>query len=272
MTGFTGCVRAFAAAVLGACALAATAKADVYGRPVGVVGAPCCQLSWSGVYVGLNGGHGFGDDEGVLVTETAAGVPIFAGSFGSHDLGGGFGGAQIGANWQAGALVLGIEADVQGGHIGGDSFATVTPYLGPGTSITVGTSNSVRVFGTLRPRIGVAMGNWLLYGTGGLAWGRVRHTMAMSDSLGFVAADRATRTQAGYAAGAGLEYALSPNLSLKLEYQYIDLGSEGHQAVETLGGAATAFAIATDTETNFHTVRLGLNFRFPSHAEVVPLK
>jgi outer membrane immunogenic protein len=72
----------------------------------------------------------------------------------------------------------------------------------------------------------------------------------------------------GYVVGGGVEYAFMPNLSAKVEYQYIDLGTEDYVAgLLFCGGAAcvtTAFAEHTSTRTDFHTVRLGLSWKWSS--------
>jgi outer membrane immunogenic protein len=126
----------------------------------------------------------------------------------------------------------------------------------------VGTNNKVNRFGTLRPRLGLAWDRTLVYATGGLAWGNVEHTMRWRDSFGFTAFDHVAGMQVGYVVGGGIEHAFSRHVSLKLEYQYINLGSQHYTATELDAFAATSgFIVNTDTETDFHTVRLGLNFK-----------
>jgi outer membrane immunogenic protein len=97
--------------------------------------------------------------------------------------------------------------------------------------------------------------------------------MLWNDSAGFVARDQTSSSATGYVVGAGIEHAFSCCWSVKLEYQYINLGSEHYVAPELFipaGGIATAFAIHTDHDTDFHTVRLGLNWRW--HDREKPLK
>ena len=262
-------VIALATGIVGLLGAAATASADGYGsRPV----APCCQSGWSGYYVGINGGYGFsGDDQGVNINQTFATLPFFNGNFGSLDIAGAFGGLQLGANHQIGKWVVGLEADVQGADITDSSLFTFTPYLAPGGTLTVGTRNTVGWFGTLRPRVGFAWDRTLIYATGGLAWGGITHTMQTADNFGFSSSDRKSTLAIGYSVGGGIEHAFSSRLSVKVEYQYIDLGSEHHKAPEFFGAAPTAFAFTTDTHTDFHTVRVGLNYKFHDRGEA-PLK
>jgi outer membrane immunogenic protein len=114
----------------------------------------------------------------------------------------------------------------------------------------------------LRSRFGLAWDRTLVYGTAGLAWGRVEHTMTFRDTAGFNSFDQVAGTQVGYVVGGGIEHAFSPHLSLKVEYQYIDLGSQHHTAVEyDSSGAVSGFRTNIETQTDFHTVRLGLNYK-----------
>jgi outer membrane immunogenic protein len=95
--------------------------------------------------------------------------------------------------------------------------------------------------------------------------------MQMTDSFGFSASDRKSTLAIGYSVGGGIEHAFSSRLSVKVEYQYIDLGSEHYKAPEffaaPIGPASTSFAINTNTHTDFHTVRVGLNYKFQDRGE-----
>src|SRR6478672_10038711 len=131
------------------------ANADAYDRVSAV--APRA-FSWTGFYIGGNGGGAWNNDQTVHITESNAnpGLPpieTFSANFGSLSSSGGFGGVQIGANLQLGAVVLGFEADGQWANITGESAATVGySFLGvpdPRT-VTVTTSSNVNRFGTLR--------------------------------------------------------------------------------------------------------------------------
>jgi outer membrane immunogenic protein len=261
--------------ILALCGSVATASADGYARRP--VGAACCAFSWTGLYIGVNGGYAWSEDQTVRIDEfdvTPATAPptLFSrNNFGSLSPAGGFAGVQAGANLQLGAIVLGFEADAQWADIDGDSAFTLSPYLVAGDFATVTTSNKVSRFGTFRPRVGLAWDRTLVYATGGLAWGRVEHTMTWRDSYGFAAVDHVAGTHVGYAVGGGVEHAFSPHVSLKVEYQYIDLGSEHYAALEYSGGNTSQYVVNTDTRTDFHTVRLGLNVKLGGR-EAAPLK
>src|SRR5262249_40681995 len=77
-------------------------------------------FSWTGFYIGVNGGGGFGAGHNAIVNETFAGAPFVSGTwpgsgnFGKLDPSGGFGGGQIGCNYQVQNWVFGVETDIQG--------------------------------------------------------------------------------------------------------------------------------------------------------------
>jgi outer membrane immunogenic protein len=119
-------------------------------------------------------------------------------------------------------------------------------------------------FSTIRGRAGYAFDNFLLYGTGGFAFGAVHNRVFVNG----VADAHKDATETGFAAGGGVEYAITPQISVKAEYQYIDLGSYKLSAL-VLG--APGVTMTTNTlENNLNTVRLGLNYRLARAYE--PLK
>ena len=250
--------------------------AQAADMPLKAPPVPIAVYNWTGFYVGINGGYGFSArDEDVVWNETFATTPFFGpASAGSLNPAGAFGGVQVGYNQQLGSLVVGIEADLQGAGISDSATGVTTPYLAPGGVASMTSKNSVGWFGTVRPRLGFAWDRTLLYATGGLAWGGITHEMQWSDNFGFsTPQDRVSSSQVGYVLGGGIEYGFSHNLRLKLEYQYLDFGTTHYKAPELFGpgGAATAFAINTDTHTDFHTVRVGLNWKWDERREA-PLK
>ena len=264
-------VIALSAGILVFCGMVATASADGYDRP-----GSCCALSWNGYYVGVNGGYGWESSQTVHVNETFAGAPFSSFNYGSLSPDGAFGGFQVGANRQSGSLVFGVEMDAQGSDIVGNSAFTQT-----GNSATVTTSNKVEAFGTIRARAGFLAGyQTLLYGTGGIAFGDIVHRMTWADihSAGggrggqfFTGEDRENRGEVGYVLGAGIEHIFSPHMSVKLEYQYIDFGTQHYSSPEMHRAVASEFVFETSTRTDLQTVRLGLNYQFYEDRSV-PLK
>ena len=113
--------------------------------------------NWTGFYVGINGGGGWGRS-----TQTdAAGV-----TSGSYNQSGGLVGGTVGYNWQMTNWVLGLEADWDWANIDGSTNPVVCAAPGCFTDL--------RSIGTVRPRLGYAWDRWLVYVTGGLAWGDIK--------------------------------------------------------------------------------------------------
>lgn len=198
---------------------------------------------WTGAYIGIHGGIGGGEFDHSYRIETEfdpVGADVSDRAFGA------FGGAQIGYNYQfAPNWVAGVEADISASGIKAEHSEKSTDGYR--------TSYEVRIdwFGTLRGRIGYALGDVLVYGTGGGAYGRVAYSE--DDNAGF--SEKLSDTNWGWTAGAGLEYGMTSNITLKTEYLYVDLGSL----------KATDFLYNGDrieSETAFHTIKAGLNYRF----------
>ncbi|HZT26868.1 MAG TPA: outer membrane protein [Pseudolabrys sp.] len=214
----------FLAAAMAAPSLAADLPRPAYKAPVYV--AP---FSWTGFYVGINGGYGWGTSDW---TFTGTGV-----STGNFDIKGGLVGGTLGYNLQTGNWVWGIEGDFDASWIKGtDTTTCVAP----------GCETRNRWLATLRGRVGYAFDHWLPYITGGGAFGDVKMTTP--------AATSETDTQAGWTAGAGVEWAFLGNWSAKLEYLYVDLGKANCSAA-TCG-------VSTDVDFKTNVVRAGVNYRF----------
>jgi outer membrane immunogenic protein len=193
-------------------------------------------FSWTGFYVGVTAGGAFGH-------ETLSEEPAFA-RIGA-DSAGFIGGGEAGFNYQmpTSNVVLGAETDFQGSTLH-SAYGTLTPAAG-GPALT-GNSN-LDWWGSARARLGLSFGNVLPYVTGGFAYGDVRD----SGTLGGAAfADN--NVQTGWTAGAGVEYAITHNLTAKAEYLYTDLGS-----LSTPVNGSTV-----STRATFHAVRAGLNWKF----------
>jgi outer membrane immunogenic protein len=111
----------------------------------------------------------------------------------------------------------------------------------------------------LRGRLGVTVTpTWLLYATGGLAFGEIRTNAAFTIPTAVVATS-SRATKAGWVLGAGTEWGFAPNWSVKLEYLYIDFGSTSasFSSIAPFVGTFTASSRVTD-----NIVRVGLNYRF----------
>jgi outer membrane immunogenic protein len=235
---------------------AAVHAADLGVRPVYSPPPPPAPVSsWTGFYLGGNGG--FGGDKFQFPFTVAGAIPalgVTAATSGTASLNssGFFGGGQAGFNWQAAPTwVLGVESDFDAADIEGKANTSATLFSG-----SVGTT--LDWFGTVRGRVGfLVTPSALLYGTGGWAYG---HTTSSANAAGIglaAAAGSVGHDKNGWTAGAGLEYAFNPWLSFKTEYLYLDLGTDA-----LVSGAVAGVPFSVSEKTTAHTVRIGVNVKF----------
>lgn len=264
-------------------------SADLPARVYTKAPPPPPTYSWTGFYAGVNVGYGFNDPTVTYTAnDPAAAFVLNPIAPASYDVKGVLGGAQIGYNWQVSPVwILGLEADLQGADIKGSALSLYTTGLG--FPFQTNAQQNVEWFGTLRARAGwLANDKLLLFATGGLAYGAVHEDVALgragagggggagSTNSGFsIDCTNGTanpcfvgsRTQilVGYAAGAGVEYAAWQNVTIKLEYLYVNLGSSNTTATAVTlltPGAIPASANAHFSDLDFNVVRAGMNWRF----------
>lgn len=215
-----------------------------------LVAAP---FNWTGFYVGANVGYGWGVGDRVGLRTSTLG---FLGDYGTLNTHGVFGGAQIGYNHQFGMFVAGLEADFQASGLSDSS--------GPNSALgfTVTGSSKQRWFGTVRPRLGVAFDRFLVYATGGLAYGDTRYTVTATVP-GAAAVMSRNDTRVGWTVGGGVEYAFTQNWSVKAEYLYTQYEQKRISApFVTTGGVVTAVTASTVPTLSNHSARVGVNYRF----------
>ena len=180
--------------------------------------------NWTGFYLGLNGGVGWGHSAWD--------------STGSFDPSGGLAGGTIGYNWQTGGWVFGLEGDLDWSDI--DGRTTVFCPLG------CRTRNSW--LATVRGRVGYAFDRIMPYVTGGLALGGIK---ASTPGL-----PGKSETEAGWTAGAGLEVAIAGTWTAKAEYLFVDLGDLN------CGPACGGGLVKDNVSFHSHILRGGINYRF----------
>jgi outer membrane immunogenic protein len=209
--------------------LALAQPAVAADMPVKAPAAPvAAPVDWTGFYVGAAGGW---LDAEIQWTQF--------GSATTSDTGWLIGGT-LGANRQFGRVVLGLEGDL--------SWVDVGPRFGPNCSPgPCGTD--LDWLGTIRARVGLMLTpSWLVYGTGGLAVGKL-HYIANILSV--------DDTKTGWTAGVGTEVMLSPQWSAKAEYLHVDFGE-----ATTVCGAPLCPVAATGDYFRSDIVRVGLNYHF----------
>jgi outer membrane immunogenic protein len=107
----------------------------------------------------------------------------------------------------------------------------------------------------VRGRLGAAWSGWLIYATGGYAYGRIE-TDAVAAAGPAVAVFSLHETRNGWTAGTGIEVAFAPGWSAKLEYLYLDFG---HRS-STLG--FVPLPVTDGARLAMNVVRAGVNYRF----------
>jgi outer membrane immunogenic protein len=234
---------------------------------------PVAVFNWTGFYVGGNLGYswgrstnnenffaaGFGGGPGstsCAVNGNQNNFAFCAANSDQNKLNGVIGGIEVGYNWQTNNYLVGVEADFQGsGQKGSQRFTASAPtganfLLGGTITPIVSTlagayTQKLDWLGTLRGRVGVVQNRWLLFATGGLAYGEVKSngTVSATGTATPAAAPFAdcgnaasscpflplgswsdAQTRIGWTLGVGVEQAIAGNWSWKVEYLHVDLG------------------------------------------------
>jgi outer membrane immunogenic protein len=201
--------------------------------------APPPVFSWTGFYLGINGGYGFG--------QSSWSNPLFAPT-GNFNTSGFLIGGTLGANYQMGSFVIGLEGD------GDWNDANGTTSIGGGAGCVTGCTTQSDWLATIRGRAGYAFDRVLVYGTGGAAFGEVQGA--------FGALPFASGTQTGWTAGAGVEWAFLPNWTAKVEYLFVDLGNFSCPPTSCGFGPAGGPSANTSVSFNENIVRAGINYKF----------
>ena len=235
---------------------------------------PVFLYNWSGIYLGINGGYGFGSNSWTNML----GDNI---TFGSQGF---LGGGTIGGNYQLGSFVFGVEGDGDWTNLSGNSGAG----CGAIGALVTASNPSFNCeakndwLATARGRVGYAFDRILVYGTGGAAFGDVQAglngtgapigTIGTGTKLAPSGTSGATTnfnsnsaTQTGWTAGAGVEAAIAPHWTVKLEYLFVDLGTVNGLCTTACNFVTTGGAVKTPSNNVAFTeniVRAGINFKF----------
>lgn len=179
----------------------------------------------------------------------------------SPDGNGAVGGAQFGFNYQIGAVVIGAETDISATRLGGSQTSAANPG---GTRFTTKAENEVSMLGTVRARAGFVLGDFLIYGSGGYAYGLVDQKGSITpDNPATTSGATASRSgiASGWALGGGVEYAILPGMTLRLDYTHYDLGNQKLTLQDYTGLAPTQYATMR-ARTAGDIVKAGFNVGF----------
>jgi outer membrane immunogenic protein len=243
--------------VLAAAFLGSANAADM-GMPLKAPAYTAPASSWTGFYIGVNGGASWGTAASSIDLSALAGG-LGAGALGnlpvgSHEINGFLGGGQIGYNWQSGNIVFGLEGDGDWADIEGTA-----PCI-----IEFSCSAKVNWTADATARLGVLpMSNVLVYVKGGAAWAGLNYSL--SSAAGVLGAGTSlnsslSTTKTGGLIGFGTEYLIAPHWTAKIEYNYADFGSHTDNFVLTAAGASIGVPVQTTLQV--HTVKAGVNYHF----------
>jgi outer membrane immunogenic protein len=266
------------AAIAAVAAATGASAADLPSRKAPPPPPPVTYLpppfTWTGFYVGVNGGYTWNDNKAdyTYYGTTLSDLPAFPTGFlatnSSSKQNGFTGGGQAGYNYQFGQFVIGVEGDIN--YVGGKnsnrySAIDTTSDLAP-QSFTAYHTGGVDWLGTLRARAGFAVNNFLIYGTGGLAFGGTKSSTSFAyyptaEFTGTPATWYGSKsdTSIGWTVGAGTEYAFTNNWTAKVEYLYYKLGDTSYALTDTSG---TGFTANVKQQNSGNLVRAGLNYKF----------
>jgi outer membrane immunogenic protein len=269
MTGLRKYALTSSAAVLAAFGLAGSALADGVGPgPVGYYSPP----SWSGFYLGIHAGGAWSD---VDFTNRDAGQKISNAALGtgwSLSPNGFVGGVHGGYQQQWGSWVAGVEVSISGGSMRDSAFVSLPNQFDDTFRVQVD-----ELF-MATGRLGYAAGPWLLYAKGGYAGGRIEasavDSITNTGQLGTAPNTWDSKQwHDGWTVGGGVDYKITRNVSLGIEYNFINLDSRRHTA-NVFNSAGTSIGPASfDVDPDIQTVTARLTIQFDRDRPVpVPLK
>jgi outer membrane immunogenic protein len=236
---------------------------------------PVAACTWCGWYVGGNVGAAINDSRdtveptGLFLTPPFIPTNPLRTDSANLNKAAFTGGGQLGFNWQTGQVVWGLETDINYNGVNQTdtvSRALAAPLLG---MFNHSVNERFDWFGTFRGRLGwTPAPTWLIYGTGGLAYGHISSSSNVMFTFGGDTYTGSTSTtRAGWAAGAGTEWMFAPRWSAKVEFLYVDLGKFSYAdgcvvtTVCFVPGIPNA-TYQTDLRIREGVVRVGANYHF----------
>ena len=247
--------------------------------------------NWTGFYDGANAGGTWARSDANTITDcssapvplpyfcnsaglgAANAVAVNAAGTGTITASGFTGGIQAGYNWQAASLIYGLETDFDAFHLKSShqstgTYATTSGLVAAGNPFSVNSSIATEWLYTLRGRIGVLVApNLMGYATGGLAVTRLTVSDSFADSVfappGASENASTSKVKTGWTVGGGLEWALTNNWSVKVEYLYLNFGD-----VTATGTITNQYppgysqGISTSSDLTAQVARIGVNRKF----------
>jgi outer membrane immunogenic protein len=225
------------------------------------VAAPVSVFSWTGCYVGAQGGWGWGRKR--FEHDEIGGDPGISES--TTDISGAVFGGQAGCDYQfAGGWVIGIAGDAFAADINGVGLAPeeANELFGPPRD-TLGVKTDF--LASITGRLGYSFWNTVLaYVKGGGAWAHDRYDFHNASELADLTFQDTVpkESRTGWTVGGGFEWAFAPNWSARVEFDYYDFGSKSHGFTFTdFNGLGPETFIAT-IKQQIETLTIGVNYHF----------
>jgi opacity protein-like surface antigen len=219
------------------------------------------KVSWTGCYVGGHIGGAWGQERWLNPARfpLTNGANLFADGTIPFDqrISGGLAGLQAGCRYQVSSdWVIGLGGDWSRARIVRED--SMTPFVSPpGVGVPTTLKTNSDWLATATGSIGYAFDRILIYGKGGAAWTRNRYEVVASPAV-FGGSDfQTSETRSGWVVGAGIEYAITSDLSTTLEYDYYDFGQKALAFVDQAGTSGSA-----SLAQRVNAIKFGLNYRF----------
>jgi len=200
-------------------------------------------FSWTGFYIGGTAG---------LATGQTAGDSDLGGFIAistDYDMSGALWGGHVGYNHQMGQTVLGVEGTWSALDLNGSETCVIILKCG----------RSVDWLATLVGRVGIAMDRAMVYGLVGVAWGDVETDVA--DNIVGLLRLSGGETHVGWVAGVGVEYAITPSILARVEYNHVDLGSKTHDLDVSVGGTPVGLSVPSKVDLTIDTFKIGVSWK-----------
>ena len=178
----------------------------------------------------------------------------------SYRVNGPVAGLFVGGNYQINKIVLGVEGDWQWSNLSGNNQVLAPPFaVGafPGGPFTI--STTVKDYAVVRGRVGFALDRFLVFGTGGWAWGNPLTSYALTNAAPFF---NNGGSSTGWTAGLGVDYAFTESFFCRIEYRYTSLATAGFVS------AATNSAVASD-HLPMSDLRTGIAYKFGGRSDTM---
>ncbi len=240
-----------------------------------LTGEEAPQQNWSGFYIGINGGWIGSSHAAVTNSATDTGSAGFGRALSAGAIpaklaiehSGFLGGGQIGYNWQVERKFLwGVEADFDGIAKGSSDIGFSFPGSAAIAPMTTAYNAGMDSLGTVRARVGYLPSESILwYATAGIAFSNTKVGSGYSCNactpppFAPAANVQSSIISAGWTVGGGVEWMFAPSLSVRVEYLYVDLGSQSD--LITYGYGSNTSTLTSFFSEHDNVMRLGINYR-----------